>query len=284
MCVAIYKPTGAKAPTINDLKMCWDANPDGAGMCFPCPKKEGRLEIHKGFMHWKDFKKAYEKYDIANKKDPVLIHFRIATGGAVDGGNTHPFPVTTDIKKQRQVSQLTEYALIHNGILPFNDPAKKVSDTMLFTAAVAAGNFHKKPEELARLIGGMIGSSKVALMDGAGNTTLIGTWIDVDGVKFSNDHWKYPVIEDNWWEKYNGKYAMSDTAGTTSDDCIPVFPEDLEMRSDLRKQICPYCKGAVDDCGYDGHTGYAYYYCPECGAEFEVIYGNEHREYYPGED
>ena len=34
MCVAIYKPANVKTPSLDTLKRCWDANPDGAGFAL----------------------------------------------------------------------------------------------------------------------------------------------------------------------------------------------------------------------------------------------------------
>ena len=44
MCVAIYKPENIQTPSLDTLKKCWDANPDGAGFALctgghTCPNK-----------------------------------------------------------------------------------------------------------------------------------------------------------------------------------------------------------------------------------------------------
>ena len=80
MCVAIYKPAGIETPSLDTLKQCWDANPDGAGFAL---RTEGEysIGIHKGYMTWKQFVAAYEKYRLADFTGDLLLHFRIATHG-----------------------------------------------------------------------------------------------------------------------------------------------------------------------------------------------------------
>lgn len=60
MCVAVYKPANVKTPSLDTLKRCWDANPDGAGFALRTGGDEYAIEIHKGYMTWKQFKAAFE--------------------------------------------------------------------------------------------------------------------------------------------------------------------------------------------------------------------------------
>ena len=92
MCVAIYKPKGIKAPSIETLKKCWDANPDGAGLAW---RTSGKYPVHieKGFMTWKEFVSYWTSLNFANYDDDMFIHFRITTHGGTCPSNTHPFPI-----------------------------------------------------------------------------------------------------------------------------------------------------------------------------------------------
>ena len=50
MCVAIYKPENVQTPSLDTLKRCWDANPDGAGFALLTGGDKYAIEIHKGYM------------------------------------------------------------------------------------------------------------------------------------------------------------------------------------------------------------------------------------------
>ena len=120
MCVAIYKPENVQTPSLDTLKKCWEANPDGAGFALLTGGDKYAIEIHKGYMTWKQFKAAFEKYRLADFTGDMLLHFRIATHGSILPGNTHPFSLTGDVKLLKHTNVRTNYALIHNGILPIN--------------------------------------------------------------------------------------------------------------------------------------------------------------------
>ena len=90
MCVAIYKPANVKTPSLDTLKRCWDANPDGAGFALLTGGDKYAIEIHKGYMTWKQFKAAFEKYRLADFAGDMLLHFRIATHGGISPGKYSP--------------------------------------------------------------------------------------------------------------------------------------------------------------------------------------------------
>ena len=137
MCVAIFKPKNVQVPDRNTLNRCFDKNPDGAGFAI---YRNNKIEIHKGFM---DFNSFYFNFLKSNpKKDEnILIHFRIATHGLVDRGNTHPFPLTDDFEFMRKKDlYFNGKVLVHNGVFHYPtdvvdkyDKFHKYSDTMLFT-------------------------------------------------------------------------------------------------------------------------------------------------------
>ena len=134
MCVAIYKPKETILPSLEILKQCWDANPDGAGFALFTGGEKYAIEIHKGYMTWKSFVTAYEKY-LADFDGDLLLHFRIATHGGISSGLTHPFSLTKDVKLLKHTNVLTNYALIHNGMLPIE--SEEGSDTMEFCRRLA---------------------------------------------------------------------------------------------------------------------------------------------------
>jgi len=225
MCVAIYKPKRVNLPSLEILKQCWDANPDGAGFAL-LTGGERAIEIHKGYMTWKQFVAAYEKYRLAEFSGDLLLHFRIATHGGINSGNTHPFSLTKDIKLLKHPNVRTNYALVHNGMLPI-EPEGDISDTMEFCRRLAP--LYQNIPAALELIQGMAGNNKIAVMTRE-KVHLFGAWEIRDGVYFSNLLW-------NWSDFYQ--------------------PTRKELRQ-LKKGYCPYCNSAViseDDM----------FYCPECG-------------------
>ena len=46
MCVAIYKPENIQMPSLDTLKKCWEANPDGAGFALFTGGDKYAIEIH----------------------------------------------------------------------------------------------------------------------------------------------------------------------------------------------------------------------------------------------
>lgn len=214
MCVALHKPSGVPVPSLETLYSCWQTNPDGAGICYPSAYKRGKVLICKGIMSWDDFEKAYKEHGLETMEAiPLLIHFRIATSGLVDGGNTHPFPVKKSMKELRHTLQFSDYALVHNGVLQLKPENAFISDTMQFVANLArcggniAGKFLK--------MDGNIDGGRMALMDGEGKVCRLGDWIDCDGVFYSNDIWQLNEYDQSWamdmmYEDYAEMYPDED--------------------------------------------------------------------------
>lgn len=88
-------------------------NPDGAGYAFVLDGKVKIVKALKWSMIEKQYKKDYRRY---GDRSPFLVHFRIASHGAVCYENCHPFALSDG------------GAMIHNGMLPFADDRTK-SDT-----------------------------------------------------------------------------------------------------------------------------------------------------------
>lgn len=226
MCVAIYKPAGVELPALEVLKRCWDTNPDGAGFAM-LTGGERAIEIHKGYMNWKQFVAAYEKYHLADFAGDMLLHFRIATHGGISPGLTHPFSLTKEIKLLTHTNVLTNCALIHNGMLPIK-PEGDISDTMELCRRLSG--FRTNIPEVFNLINGMRGSNKIAVMTRE-KVHLFGDWENIDGVYFSNLLWDW---QDDFYQ-----------------------PTWKELRQ-LQNGFCPYCDGEIIP-----ENGL--FYCPECG-------------------
>lgn len=243
MCVAIYKPANVKAPDLETLRYCWLANPDGAGFAMETENKNHKFVIRKGFMSFEAFEKAYNKYNLASYKGRLFLHFRIATHGGICAGNTHPFPITKDIKMLQHCNVLANNVLMHNGVLPIDPENKQISDTMeLARRLFAIGN----PAEGLNLIDGFIGTNKLALLTPQ-KTILKGDWKEIDGVYFSNLSWQ-PLTDYDYG--YDNSYFWG---------CVPTKAE----RKLIKRGVCPECTGYCTT-----EDGYAY--CEDCGAYYDL--------------
>ena len=235
MCVAIYKPANIPTPDLKTLKECWDTTPDGAGFAM---YKNGAIEIHKGFMKWKDFKNAYKKYGLSTFSGPLLLHFRIATHGNICKGNTHPFPISNLKEELQTVDSVLKDSdcLIHNGILPITPSDKAISDSMELCKRLSRFD---SAHQAMDLLDEFLGSNKIAIMDRYGRVTIWGDWIDVGGVWFSNLIWQY-FDETN---KLNQSIKYEE-----------IFKPCGE--------ICPYCesRNVFKDSTYND------FYCEDCGS------------------
>jgi ribosomal protein S27E len=114
MCIIGFKDTDLPPIPKSVLQNCWNNNGDGAGFAIYQPEEEN-WKIVKGFMKWKKFWKALQSYNV-DENTQYFVHFRWATHGNKDGGNTHPFPLFTSLEEQRQLNIVTKHMAIHNGV------------------------------------------------------------------------------------------------------------------------------------------------------------------------
>jgi hypothetical protein len=187
MCIAIVKNHDVPFPTLEEMSNCWDNNPDGFGFAI---RKNGKVEIHKGYMKKTEMLSAYETLCKKYQNYDVLLHFRIATHGGVNPQNTHPFPIVDSKKSMGKTKMVCDKCLIHNGVLPIEPRSKNISDTA--ELALRLGEAGITNVEAVRLLDGLVGTNKIALMNGVGIVTL-GDWIEKDGILFSNRTYSYPA-------------------------------------------------------------------------------------------
>lgn len=230
MCIIVYKPSTAKMPTKATLKQCWENNKDGAGYMFPSKDK---VIIKKGFMNFKEFYKSlmYDKSQYG-EFTPFVLHFRISTQGGVNKECTHPFPLSTEMEYLKKLRVKCECGIAHNGIIELtSDKWNKTvtySDTMKFitdylTLIITSKQWYKDPLKV-KLIE-RLADSKLAIMMGDGNVTLIGDFIESDGCFYSNNYFRedryakksYTSLsyredyddcweDDKWYNEYLKKY------------------------------------------------------------------------------
>ena len=189
MCIVVVKPAGHELPTWATLENCFDGNPDGAGFMY---NDKGLVHIRKGFMDWNDFKKAFkeEKKTFDWKESAIVFHFRIKTHGEVSRECCHPFPIVGDLKRLRKTEISSRFGIAHNGVIYGMHTDALTSDTMAYIMGVVAPCI-KLCEDISdksmdTIIRTTLGSSKLALLDGAGNIKLFGQFIEEDGIYYSN--------------------------------------------------------------------------------------------------
>lgn len=247
MCIGIVKPSKAALPSIDTLENCFDNNPDGAGFMY---LDNGLIHIKKGYMTWKRFKKAYSKMNFRDE-DIIVYHFRIATAGKIDEHTCHPFPVSTSVEKLRATDILTDYAVVHNGIIHIETP-KDLSDTQVFIKDILAplqtSIFHEK--HLMSLVQLSTKDSKLALWHIEHSVILTGKWIEDEGIYYSNTSYKesifsqYQWLSDDYSFKHNKKgYDFSqhedDDEFMFCDNCGDLLTEDDLVCDD--EYLCGTC-------------------------------------------
>ena len=201
MCVIINKPRDIRISR-DTLRKCWKANPHGAGFMYV---ESGNLNIFKGLMTFEDF---YNEFKKVNEDRHVVIHFRLASYGAIVPEQTHPMLINPNL------------AFVHNGHMlnQFIKEAtnKGLSDTMVFNQKILQKlptNFLDTPV-LTELITGYIDCSVMLFLDSDDKVTILGDQHDscvFKGSWFSNEFW-----DDSY-----------ETEAPSLDDRIYDFKDDL---------------------------------------------------------
>lgn len=208
MCVICVKPSGIELPDMDTFRAMWNNNRDGAGFMYA---HEGRVFINKGFMKFDDFKAALK--DIENTLDtmvtPMVFHFRIGTHGGNTPQNTHPFPISRDLKDLQTLSGAFPIGVAHNGVIRIDTP-ENVSDTMQYIMTKLAPIYEKmgpgfmQDDDTLTRIKTETGS-KLAILRADGHITCIGDFHHdvVDGCYYSNYSYlpelsSYGVCSSKW--------------------------------------------------------------------------------------
>ena len=232
MCIICAKAKGVDMPSADTIANMWNRNPDGAGFMYA---KDGKVKIHKGFMTLDTLTEALAEVAKTTdlKETGVVMHFRITTHGGTCAANTHPFAITDSVKRLKMTRVGTDVGVAHNGIISNTPRSKDISDTMEYIASVLAPLKRSNPEfykdnNLLDLITNTIDGSRMCFLDSDGEIATVGTWVESDGLKFSNSSYKgytyrhyssYSVPYENdwdapWWDRDDDYIDKTDTKKT----------------------------------------------------------------------
>lgn len=284
MCIAIYKPRGAQFPSKETLRTCFKNNPDGAGFAY----SDGTaMVIRKGYFEFDSFYGALKKAKRLSKTDDFLIHFRISTQGGINSDNCHPFPLSADDADLRKRFIRSDFAIIHNGIIPLTSTYEyywkttekksySPSDTALFVrdylTLIINGPGYYKDQKKKTLIARLI-ESKMAIMYKDGHCELFGSgWKKENGVWYSNDTYKEKKTTYNY--SYSTGYGGSKTSQKIIRDYGDAIWESYAVHVAGEKFYnfdpvdCPLITESTEDycdrcCNFEGCFGYPgeYDYC-----------------------
>ena len=189
MCVICLSHKGVRQPNEQEIRDMWATNPHGAGYMTT---KNGRVEIHKGFMDLKDFLRVIKEENFTDD-DLVVYHFRISTQAGVTPEMTHPFPLSDELDDMKLLDCLCSVGIAHNGIISLTSTKNaEYSDTALFITeylpALIRDTSDITDKRVKRAIKGLIGS-KMVIINGDGDVAVIGDFTaNADGLMFSNNH------------------------------------------------------------------------------------------------
>ena len=199
MCVICLSKKGIRQPNQSEIRNMWTSNPDGAGYMSI---KDGRVEIHKGFMNLKDFMRSVNEEEFT-KDDVVVYHFRISTQAGVTPEMTHPFPLSSDIEDMNLLDCACDVGIAHNGIIRLTSCAnEEYSDTALFITEYLPTLIRDiediKDRAVLRTIKALA-QSKLVFLNCNGDVGVVGDfWSDKTGLMFSNRSFLPREFERTW--------------------------------------------------------------------------------------
>lgn len=236
MCIIIIKNKNQAIPE-SIMSTCWSNNPDGAGYMYA----DGTaVHIKKGFMSYDGLMDSINALPAAVRDGVMVVHFRIATHGGVNAENTHPFPITDDVKQLHGKKITAPLAIAHNGVISIAPRKKTISDTGEYILSRLAPLYKTSPrfyqsDAYLNLIADSINGSRLAIMDKRGNVYRVGSWTydKATGLYFSNATYKTP----KWADTYDGFYDTKKWAKAKSS-----FLLDDDMRQTW-EMLCPIPDG-----------------------------------------
>lgn len=239
MCIIAVKPIGEELMDRKVLENCFNYNSDGAGLMY---NLDGKVYIEKGYMNFKNFYGRLLELDkeIGLKDRGLVMHFRISTSGGVSTQNCHPFSISNDEKVLKALNFVTDVGVCHNGIIPSYVPkGGTLSDTQLFIKDYLYyikeenEDFLTNPSLLFAIEKTV--QSKLCFLDGEGNITTVGKFIEEDNYLFSNE--TYLDLTD-LYKSWNTSYYYNDSPLDDEYDLSGECDRPLELDTFLDVMDC----------------------------------------------
>lgn len=186
MCLIIEKP---KDLDLHDglLVSAYENNPDGFGIMFPLGA--GKVHVHRTMP--KSYEEIYPVYTQYKNKHCAL-HFRLATHGAKDKSQCHPYKIFS----MKRGDDFDMY-LMHNGIITMPEIDKSKSDTWHFVEYFLQPILIQNPdiiynETFVKAIGKLLVGNRVLILDGRSGEFIkladSGSHTADDGIWYSNTY------------------------------------------------------------------------------------------------
>ena len=272
MCVIIHKPAGIQLGKSSSdlLRILQDAaamNRDGFGIQAWDKQSGGKLVTN--WKHATDQAKILEvAYTNLDRVDlEVVAHWRLATHGEIIEANCHPFPINSKL------------SFFHNGVLSGFGSVQKgreKSDTLDFVESVLRpqfGRWRSKPSEWhSKLLAKHSLGQRFAVTNHRGEVWRFGSWVEQDGVWYSND---WLLGEPRWvnsWQRGSWRDRRDEL------DCLDAAAADRDYDEDLEDELewdeelheyVPVVKSVQCECFGD-----------ICGGEHDLNFGCHRRSKY----
>lgn len=281
MCIIISKEKYGRLPSEEELKNSFMYNSDGAGFMYV---ENGKVVIDKGYMTYDAFLKHYksllQKFD--NFKDKSLvIHCRIGTSGKNIKENTHPYPISNEVKKLRSRHLHEDIGVAHNGIIHGYGTKTGLNDTQEFIGKYIYPvyknwkEFYKNVDFMAGLE--TITNSKLVFLTSDDELYYVGEFIDDKGLKFSNSTYKYYYYSYKYQYNYEDYYGYNYDWYTRSYNKQKEIEDKKEDKNEVKPSFYKLEKDWTIDIYGDGNIeevgDKVYYYDYDTLELFEPVNG-----------
>lgn len=249
MCIIVLKLPGGHV-TDDQLRTCYANNPDGAGLMY-ADLAEKKVIIRKGYFDVDKFIDMWHGVEkkLKNSATPVVLHFRISTGGKLDKNNCHPHRIAEDL------------AFVHNGILWSAGAKSLTSDTVQFRDAflmdMHASDLTRRTGMMALMEYAIGGSNKMVFLNGRGKYDILnersGYWSEDKLCWYSNSSYKpkvCPTCGGKMGKYYAETYGICHKCAFEqhrSDGLFNYIRHDNKLDDDVGPGVKPRCKR----CGYE---------------------------------
>jgi hypothetical protein len=260
MCRIGIKHAGIRTPSKRTLLNCMDNNPDGAGYMFP----DGlAVHISKGFHSAKhllrDMRLELKQRHLDELQTLIVFHARTGTSGLKKPENTHPFPLSNSVADLQALKIDSPSGMVHNGILCHVEG--NLSDTMIFIRDYLCNWTFEELEQkrMYDLIHLAIGTDKMVILDRSGKLIQWGTWIEDDGISWSNRTFEKSHLMDyfTYWQGHTTKRIYY-TETPEPDDVDETEDSDAPASAYGPCEYCDKTKPLAHNIAYGA------YLCREC--------------------